>query len=316
MLIGTAVTLVLEKVQTGRVESLSRQFTLRVIALMPLAIAINIVLGQTVAAALKLPVYLDSIGTILVGVLAGPIAGAATGALGNILWAYVVPPPFQYPPAAAFAVVAAVIGIAAGVAGRRGLMRPRPNRPTGELVVAGVLIGGIILLLGWLASVGYQLIFDTDVSPLPSTDNQLFLVLGYIAVLLVVAAVLGVFALLFGRRDLTAAYAVVTGVVTGIVAALISAPIAAAVFGGVTGAGTDFLVAAFRQAGVDIYAATTGQGLISDPIDKAITFVIVYLITVGMAIRLKARFPQGEQLIEHADVPAPAAGAPTAEGTG
>jgi energy-coupling factor transport system substrate-specific component len=316
MLIGTAVTLVLEKVQTGRVESLSRQFTLRVIALMPLAIAINIVLGQTVAAALKLPVYLDSIGTILVGVLAGPIAGAATGALGNILWAYVVPPPFQYPPAAAFAVVAAVIGIAAGVAGRRGLMRPRPNRPTGELVVAGVLIGGIILLLGWLASVGYQLIFDTALNPLPSTDNQLFLVLGYIAVLLVVAAILGVFALLFGRRDLTAAYAVVTGVVTGIVAALISAPIAAAVFGGVTGAGTDFLVAAFRQAGVDIYAATTGQGLISDPIDKAITFVIVYLITVGMAIRLKARFPQGEQLIEHADVPAPAAGAPTAEDTG
>jgi energy-coupling factor transport system substrate-specific component len=316
MLIGTAVTLVLEKVQTGRVESLSRQFTLRVIALMPLAIAINIVLGQTVAAALKLPVYLDSIGTILVGVLAGPIAGAATGALGNILWAYVVPPPFQYPPAAAFAVVAAVIGIAAGVAGRRGLMRPRPNRPTGELVVAGVLIGGIILLLGWLASVGYQLIFDTALNPLPSTDNQLFLVLGYIAVLLVVAAILGVFALLFGRRDLTAAYAVVTGVVTGIVAALISAPIAAAVFGGVTGAGTDFLVAAFRQAGVDIYAATTGQGLISDPIDKAITFVIVYLITVGMAIRLKARFPQGEQLIEHSEVPAPAAGAPTAEGTG
>jgi hypothetical protein len=316
MLIGTAVTLVLEKVQTGRVESLSRQFTLRVIALMPLAIAINIVLGQTVAAALKLPVYLDSIGTILVGVLAGPIAGAVTGALGNLLWAYVVPPPFQYPPAAAFAVVAAVIGIAAGVAGRRGLMRPRPNRPTGELVVAGVLIGGIILLLGWLASVGYQLIFDTEVSPLPSTDNQLFLVLGYIAVLLVVAAILGVFALLFGRRDLTAAYAVVTGVVTGIVAALISAPIAAAVFGGVTGAGTDFLVAAFRQAGVDIYAATTGQGLISDPIDKAITFVIVYLITVGMAIRLKARFPQGEQLIEHADVPAPATGASTQEGTG
>jgi energy-coupling factor transport system substrate-specific component len=108
--------------------------------------------------------------------------------------------------------------------------------------------------------------------------------------------------------------------VTGIVAALISAPIAAGVFGGVTGAGTDFLVAAFRQAGVDIYAATTGQGLISDPIDKATTFVIVYLITVAMAVRLKARFPQGEQLIERppdgdaAEVPP--ADTPAAEGTG
>jgi hypothetical protein len=320
MLIGTTVTLVLEKIQTGRLDSLSRQFTLRVITLMPFAIAINIVLGQTVAAALKIPIYLDSIGTILVGVLAGPIAGAVTGALGNLLWAYVVPPPFQNPPLAAFAVVAAVIGIAAGLAGRWGLMRPRPNRPTGELIVAGLLIGGIIIGLGWLASIGYQLIFDTDINPLPSSDDQLFLILGYVAVLLVVAAVLGVFALLFGRRDLTAAYAVVTGVVVGIVAALISAPIAAGVFGGVTGAGTDFLVAAFRQAGVDIYAATTGQGLISDPIDKATTFVIVYLITVAMAVRLKARFPQGERLIERPSdgdaTEVPPADAPAAEGTG
>ena len=298
MLLGGAVTFALEKIQTGRLDSLSRQFTLRTIVLMPFAIAINIVLGQTVAAALKIPIYLDSIGTILVGVLAGPVAGAATGFLGNVLWTYVIPPPFQYPPAAAFGVVAAVIGIAAGLAGRWGLMRPRTNRSTGELLVAGVVVGAIIIGLAWLASVGYQLIFVTTINPLPSTDNQLFLVLGYLAILLVVAAVLGVFALLFGRRDLTAAYVVVAGVATGIVAALISAPIAAVVFGGVTGAGTDFLVAAFRQAGVDLFAATTGQGLISDPIDKATTFVIVYLIVVAMAVRLKARFPQGEHLIE------------------
>lgn len=311
MLVGAAVTFALEKIQTGRLDSLSRQFTLRVVALMPIAIAINIVLGQTVAAALKIPIYLDSIGTILVGVLAGPIAGAATGALANILWAYVIPPPFQYPPAAAFAVVAAVIGIAAGLAGRYGVMRPRPGRSTGQLIVAGVLVAVIIIGLAWLASVGYQLIFGVDISPLPSSDNQIFLILGYIAILLVVAAVLGVFALLFGRRDITAAYAVVTGVATGIVCALISAPIAAGVFGGVTGAGTDFLVAALRQGGADLYAATTGQGLISDPIDKATTFVIVYLIVVAMAVRLKARFPQGEQLIEEREVPEAAAPEPT-----
>jgi len=310
LLVGATVTFALEKIQTGRLESLSRQFTLRVIVLMPFAIAINIVLGQTVAAALKIPIYLDSIGTILVGVLAGPVAGAATGFLANILWSYVIPPPFQYPPAAAFAVVAAVIGIAAGLAGRWGLMRPRTNRSTGQLVIAGVLVGAIIIGLAWLASIGYRVIINPDISPLPESDNQLFLVLGYVAILLVVAAVLGVFALLFGRRDLTAAYAVVTGVATGIVAALISAPIAAGVFGGVTGAGTDFLVAAFRQAGVDVYAATTGQGLISDPIDKATTFVIVYLIVVAMAVRLKARFPQGERLIEESAPPARSQEAP------
>ena len=66
-----------EYAQTQQLESIARQFDTRTIVLIPIAIAINIVLGQTVAAALKVPIYLDSIGTILVGVLAGPIAGAA-----------------------------------------------------------------------------------------------------------------------------------------------------------------------------------------------------------------------------------------------
>ena len=66
-------------------------FSTRVIALMPVAIAINIVLGYTVQSVLKLPIYLDSIGTILVGVLAGPIAGALTGGLANLIWTYVLP---------------------------------------------------------------------------------------------------------------------------------------------------------------------------------------------------------------------------------
>jgi energy-coupling factor transport system substrate-specific component len=69
----------------------------------------------------------------------------------------------------------------------------------------------------------------------------------------------------------------------------------------VTGGGTDFLVAAMRQAGADIGAATLGQGLISDPIDKITTFFVVYLILAAMARRTKARFPQGERLIEEDD---------------
>ena len=84
-------------------------------------------------------------------------------------------------------------------------------------------------------------------------------------------------------------------------AALISAPIAAGVFGGVTGSGTDFLVAAFRQGGADIGAATLGQGLISDPIDKITTFFVVYLIVSAMARRTMARFPQGERLLAEGD---------------
>ena len=70
------------------------------------------------------------------------------------------------------------------------------------------------------------------------------------------------------------------------------------VFSGVTGSGTDFLVAAFRQAGSDIQTATFQQGLLSDPVDKLVTFFVVYLVLNAMARRTKARFPQGERLIE------------------
>ena len=71
------------------------RFDTRTIVLIPIAIAINIVLGQTVAAVLKVPIYLDSIGTVLVGVLAGPIPGLVTGVLTNLIWQYVLPAPFH-----------------------------------------------------------------------------------------------------------------------------------------------------------------------------------------------------------------------------
>lgn len=300
MVIGAVVTFGLELLQTGRLASLAGQFGTRTYLLMAVGIGVNVILGQAVASALKIPIYLDSIGTILVGVLCGPIAGAITGGLGNVLWSYVIPPPFQYQPAAAFAITAVAIGVIAGLLGRAGFLRPRPNRSSVELVVGGVVTVGLVGGLGWAASVAYTKIFQTDITlfPDPSKVDFIFVALGYLALALVALAVVGLFALLLVRRDLTAAYVVVAGVFTGIVAALISAPIAAGVFGGVTASGTDFLVAAFRQAGLDVQAATTGQGLISDPIDKVTTFFTVYLILSALANRFKARFPQGEQVLE------------------
>ncbi|MEX2011605.1 MAG: hypothetical protein WEF51_05170 [Chloroflexota bacterium] len=292
----------LELVQTGRLASIEGQFATRTFALMPVAIALNIVLGGAVANAIKLPIYLDSIGTILVGVLCGPIAGALTGGLTNLLWSYVIPPPFQSASAAGFAVTAVVIGLIAGVVGRAGLLRPRPNRPSRELLIGGVITIGVILLMSYLAVLGYRQVFQANPQLAPENASTVLVILGWIAIGLVALTVVGLAYLLAIRRDLTAAYVVVCGVVTGIVAALISAPIAAGVYGGVTGSGTDFLVAAFRQAGADVRAATLGQGLISDPIDKVVTFFVVYVILNAMARRTKARFPQGERLLDAGDV--------------
>jgi len=295
--VAFAVYAGLEYAQTGQVESISRQFDTRTIVLMPIAIALNIVLGQAVGAALKIPIYLDSIGTILVGALAGPIPGALTGFLANILWTYVVPPPFHSDISGAFAIVAAVIGLLAGAFGRLGWLRPRPDTSAQRLLVGGLVA---VVIIGLIAFYALTRFYGPDPIELfnPENADPLFAILGVAIVVVAAAAIVGFFVFLLVRRDLTVAYVVVAGVVTGVVAALISAPISANLFSGVTGSGTDFLVAAFRQGGSDIQTATFQQGLLSDPIDKLMTFLIVYLILTAMARRTKARFPQGERLIE------------------
>src|SRR3954470_18753171 len=123
---------------------ISSQFTTRVIVLIPVAIAINIVLGYTVQTVLKLPIYLDSIGTIFVGVLAGPLAGAATGALSNIIWQYA--PVIGGGTIGPFAITAAVIGLLAGLWGYLGVYRPRPASGT-QLIVAAVVAAGLVVLV-------------------------------------------------------------------------------------------------------------------------------------------------------------------------
>src|SRR5437773_4519147 len=122
---------------------LSRQFSTRVLVLIPIAIAINIVLGYTVQTVLKLPIYLDSIGTILVGVLAGPIAGAATGAASNLIWQYA--PGIGGGTIGPFAITAAVIGLLAGIWGYLGVYRPRAA--SGARLWGAVVFGVAIVLL-------------------------------------------------------------------------------------------------------------------------------------------------------------------------
>ena len=176
------------------------------IAMVPVAIALNIVVGQIVAV-LGLPVYLDSIGTVLVSALAGPAAGVVTGILTNVIWGLTLSPI-----ALPFAVVQVIIGVMAGYAARLGMFR-----------------------LFYLAPIA--------------------------------------------------------GLVTGIVAAVISAPIAAFIFGGATSGGTGALVGAFQAMGQSLLGATTLQGLLSDPLDKAITFTIVVLILAALPSRFRQRFP-------------------------
>src|SRR5580765_1865430 len=83
----------------------AREVSTATLSLMPAAIAINIAAGALMYA-LHLPLYLDSIGTVLVGVLAGPWAGALTGILANFIWSFLPIPGGGNPVSASFAPVA------------------------------------------------------------------------------------------------------------------------------------------------------------------------------------------------------------------
>lgn len=96
------------------IDNIKKDFSLMAILLIPFAVAINFV-GGSLALALKLPVYLDSIGTFIVAMLAGPWVGAVTGALSLLVVSATDPTSLPWTMLAAF--MGAVVGIMA----RRGM---------------------------------------------------------------------------------------------------------------------------------------------------------------------------------------------------
>ena len=273
------------------------RFDTRTIVLIPIAMAINIVLGQTVASVLKVPIYMDSIGTILVGVLAGPIPGLVTGILTNLVWTYVIPSPFHSDFAAPFAVVAAWIGLFSGLAAQWGFFRSRPNASWGKIAGAALLV---ILVLGGIGYYGFLPFYTVGSFTFfgdTSGAAPVFVLFGYLIALGIIAAIVGLIVLLVVRRDIGVAYVAIAGLICGIVSAIISAPIAAGVFGGVTGAGTDLLVSAYRALGLGVFQSVFAQGLTSDPLDKTISYTIVFFILGALPITVRTMFSRGEAAV-------------------
>lgn len=89
------------------------QLPVRTLALLPVSLALNIVFGQVVGTmGLPLPLYLDTLGTVLVGALAGPSAGMATGVLSALVWGTLNPTVVPFAAAYGF------VGLAAGWVGK------------------------------------------------------------------------------------------------------------------------------------------------------------------------------------------------------
>ncbi len=357
----------------------SRDFSTATLALIPVAIAINLAVGSLIVT-LRLPIYLDSIGTVLVGALAGPWAGALTGILSNLIWSLLPVPGGAGPVAAFFAPVAGVIGLMAGFWAARGVFNLRTDDariggflalaagivgaalsflviqatigiPTlgadttaddqNRFVLTGVVIMAIAVAVAWIsrrsafaftaedprirpyltgatALFAFALVFaltrlflgptgwfstidgsdatflgGLNLSSLALTDPAGLLVEAGIALLVAAAAVA------WARRGDNARFFPVWigGLTTGLVAAAISAPIAAGVFGGVTGGGTDAVVALFRTLGLNVFQSAFAQGLTSDPLDKTISYTVVFLILGALPLTVRTMFSRGETTI-------------------
>ena len=102
----------------------------RTLGLIPIAMIINSVVGEIVGS-IGLPLYLDTIGTVLVAALAGPVAGMTTGALNNVVWGLL------NPAALPFAAGAALVGYLSGVF----IHRFHAFKHLGTVVLYGLLLG-------------------------------------------------------------------------------------------------------------------------------------------------------------------------------
>lgn len=183
----------------------------RTIALMPIAIALNVAIGWLVGL-LQLPIYLDSIGTILVGVLAGPLAGALTGLLSNLAWWLLTGSTAGW-----FTLVAVVIGVLAGFFGSRAWIRK-----------------------------------------LPTT--------------------------------------ILAGLVTGFAAGTVASLILAFLLGGISGGGTDAITAFYLNLTGSVPLAAWLQSITIDPIDKILSYLLVFAILKNLPRHLLVRFPQGDKV--------------------
>ncbi|WP_342455560.1 ECF transporter S component [Caloramator sp. Dgby_cultured_2] len=122
----------------------SFKFSTASLVLIPAAVGINYI-GKLFAGLLKLPLWLDSIGTMLASMLAGPIIGALSGAINNIIYGLTMDPiSFVY------AITSIAIGITVGILMYRGLIKN---------IYLAILSGIIVALVAAIVSTPINIAF-------------------------------------------------------------------------------------------------------------------------------------------------------------
>jgi energy-coupling factor transport system substrate-specific component len=135
-------------------------FNSMAILLIPVGIAINYA-GAAIVRTLQLPIFLDTLGTLLVGIIAGPWVGATTGILTNLITGLT-----SNPNSLPFMIVNIALGLAAGFMAQAGWFeRGRTVFLAGLVIVAvGVVLSAPIVVFvfgGVPDSAGASLIWGT-----------------------------------------------------------------------------------------------------------------------------------------------------------
>ncbi len=97
---------------------LKTKFNAACFVLIPACIGINY-LGKLFASVLKLPLWLDSIGTCIGGVLGGPVVGAICGAANNLIYGFTTGDAITL----VYSITSLCIGAVVGIMARLGQMK-------------------------------------------------------------------------------------------------------------------------------------------------------------------------------------------------
>lgn len=122
----------------------SLKLTTASLVLIPAAVGINYI-GKLFAGVLKLPLWLDSIGTMLASMLAGPIVGAICGAINNVIYGLTMDPiSFIY------ALTSICIGLAVGVMAYKGWVKS-----IGKAIVVGLAAAVVSTIVSTPINIGF-----------------------------------------------------------------------------------------------------------------------------------------------------------------
>lgn len=128
----------------------SLKFNTAALVLIPAAVGINYI-GKLFAGVLKLPLWLDSIGTCLAACLAGPAVGAIAGAANNLIYGLTMDPI-----STVYALSQAALGIVVGLMSYYGRMKNlRGTILTGVLAgLAAVIVSTPLNMMFWGGTTG------------------------------------------------------------------------------------------------------------------------------------------------------------------